>query len=122
MATTSPTDTPFPTSSVDTLGTGTNNGTTSGVASPRSNSDVLNRVVQGAHHAIDRIAESAAPHVERLEQGYSTASQSLHTRSDQMREVGDEWAESLRATVREHPLAAVATALAVGLLVAKITH
>ncbi len=88
----------------------------------RPPSDILNRVVQGAHHTIDRLAETAAPHVQRLEQGVTTASDTLHARADQARDVGDEWAESVRSTVRENPLAAVATALAVGLLIARITR
>jgi ElaB/YqjD/DUF883 family membrane-anchored ribosome-binding protein len=92
---------------------------------PRSttaHSDLLNRVVQGAHETIDRLADSAAPHVQRLQEGVATANDTLHARAGQMRETGDEWAESLRSTVRENPLAAVATALAVGLIVARLTR
>lgn len=83
--------------------------------------DLFSRIVRGAHEAVDRLAGSAAPHVQRLQEGMSTANDSLHTRSDDMRVMGDEWAESLRTTVREHPVAAVATALAVGVLVARLT-
>ena len=98
---------------------GTSGGSATGT---RAQSDVLSRVVQGAHSAIDKLADTVAPHVQRLEQGVGTASESLHLRADHAREVGDEWAESLRSTVRENPLAAVATALAVGLLVARLTR
>jgi len=84
--------------------------------------DLLNRVVEGAHHAIDRLADSAAPHVQRLQQGVNSASDTLHERAGQAREMGDEWAESLRCTVRENPLAAVATALVVGVLIARLTQ
>lgn len=77
--------------------------------------DMLARVVQGAHQTIDRLAESAAPHVHRLSEG-------LDSRSGQVREMSEEWTESLRTTVREHPLAAVATALAVGMLIARISR
>lgn len=94
-------------------------GTTSTGTRPQS--DVLNRVVQGAHSTIDKLAETAAPHVQRLEQSVTSASDTLHARAGQAREVSDEWAESLRTTVRENPLAAVATALAVGLLIARLT-
>ncbi|HLL13272.1 MAG TPA: hypothetical protein VK439_11340 [Rubrivivax sp.] len=98
-------------------------GTSAGsTTATRPQSDVLTRVVQGAHNAIDKLADTVAPHVQRLEQGVGTASESLHLRADHAREVGDEWAESLRSTVRENPLAAVATALAVGLLVARLTR
>lgn len=87
----------------------------------RSGTDMFARVVQGAHETVDRLAETAAPHVQRLTQGVGNASGSLHQRADQMREVSDEWAENLRDTVRENPLAALAAALAVGVIVARIT-
>lgn len=36
-------------------------------------------------------------------------------------EISDEWAETLRCTVRDHPLAALAVALAVGAVVARLS-
>jgi ElaB/YqjD/DUF883 family membrane-anchored ribosome-binding protein len=87
---------------------GADNSTTKG-------GDMLDRVVQGAHHTIDRLAETAAPHVQRLHEDVSS-------RAEHAKEVSDEWAESLRCTVRENPLAAVATALALGAIVARLTQ
>lgn len=112
----SPGETPFPTTPEAEAG--------ATMARPGNGhgSEVFERVVQGAHQAIDSLAETAAPHVQRLQQGFSSAGGTLHTRVDQAREVGDEWAESLRVTVRENPLAAVATALAVGVLIARLTR
>jgi ElaB/YqjD/DUF883 family membrane-anchored ribosome-binding protein len=80
---------------------------------------LIERIARSAHHTIDRLAESAAPHVNRLQEGLTGAGDTLHQRADQMREVGDEWAESLRCTVRENPLAAVGVALVVGVLIAR---
>ena len=129
MATTSSAENLFPSSSSATssIASGTSGGTTpdtGGTAqtATRGQSDMLNRVVQGAHQTIDKLAESAAPHLQRLEQGVSSASDTLHARADHAREVSDEWTESLRTTVRENPLATVAAALAVGWLVARITR
>lgn len=84
--------------------------------------ELLQRVVQGAHDTIDRLAERAAPHVSRLQEGVHDANERLHAKADALRETGDEWTESLRDTVREHPIAAVATALAVGMLIARLTR
>lgn len=84
--------------------------------------DLMSRVVQGAHQTIDRLAESAAPHVQRLSEGVSGTSERVHAQVDHLREVGDEWTESLRMTVREHPLAALGLALAAGMLIAKLTR
>lgn len=87
-------------------------GMSSGMGSVGGSTDrLMNRAVGGAHHTIDRIAEAVQPHA-----------QDLGMRAERMREAGDEWANSMRDTVRESPLAAVAVALAVGMLVARITR
>ena len=83
--------------------------------------DVMRRVVQGAHEAVDRIADKAIPAVERLRGSYNDAADSLKQRADQAVDLKDEWTESLRTAVREHPLAAIGTALALGVLLAKLT-
>jgi ElaB/YqjD/DUF883 family membrane-anchored ribosome-binding protein len=84
-------------------------------------SDMFARVVQGAHETVDRLAETAAPHVQRLQEGMSSAGDLLGSRSGEMREIGDAWADGLRSTVREHPLVAVAAAVALGVLIARAT-
>ena len=82
--------------------------------------DVMRRVVQGAHEAVDRIADKAIPAVERLRGSYSDAAESLRERADQAMDLKDEWTESLRSAIREHPIAAVGTALALGVLIARL--
>jgi len=81
--------------------------------------DLIGRIAQSAHETIDRLAESAAPHVNRLQE--SLSGDALHQRADEMRDLRDEWTESLRMTVRENPLAAVGVALAVGILIARLS-
>lgn len=66
--------------------------------------DTLDHAVQGAHKAIDRLADTAVPKVRHLAQ------------------TGDAWTASLRSTVREQPLMAVAAAFALGALVSRITR
>lgn len=115
MATTS-----FPSSSTPAGDSLPPDGVANAPGAPRA--ELLDRVVETAHQAIDRLADTAAPHVQRLQQGMASAGDALHQRADQAREMGDEWAESLRCTVRENPLAAVATALVVGVLIARLTQ
>lgn len=136
MATAAPrTPSPFPTSSADATNSmpATSSGSTkgsstaageAGESSPAGSTDkdLLARVVEGAHAGIDRLAESAAPHVHKLQESMSAASDSLHQRSAQARETGAAWGESLRCTVRERPLTAVATALAIGVLAARLSR
>jgi ElaB/YqjD/DUF883 family membrane-anchored ribosome-binding protein len=83
--------------------------------------DVLNRVVQGAHHAIDRMADTAGPAVQRVQDGVHAASDAISQRAGEARELGDEWTESLRTSVRDNPLTAIAAALAVGVLIARLS-
>lgn len=94
-------------------------GATQGESIPQAN-ELVDRVAQGAHDTIDRVAESAAPHLQRLQQGLSEANQTLHERADQARQRGGEWRDELRGTVRQHPVAAVAAALAVGALIGRV--
>ncbi len=89
---------------------------------PSSSGELMSRVVQGAHQTIDRLAGHAAPHVDRLEEKLVSADHALHERADQLRDVSEGVVRNLRDSVREHPLAAVGVALALGLLIARITR
>jgi ElaB/YqjD/DUF883 family membrane-anchored ribosome-binding protein len=59
---------------------------------------MLKTAVQGAHDTLDRLADRAAPAVQR------------------------EWVDVTRGSIRKHPLTAVAIALAVGAAVARMTR
>ncbi|MEY3252283.1 MAG: hypothetical protein RL227_1256 [Pseudomonadota bacterium] len=84
-------------------------------------SDLLARVVQGAHQTVDRLAETVAPHVQRMQESVGSAGDLLQSRRGDLREMSDEWADNVRDTVRENPLAAVAAAVAVGIVLAKLS-
>ena len=83
---------------------------------------LTDRIAQGAHHTIDRLAETAGPQIERVEGAIAGAAVHLKDQARHAREKGDEWANDLRETVRRNPLSAVAAAIAVGALVARITR
>ena len=85
-------------------------------------SEMMTRVVKGAHETIDRLVEGAAPPLEQLEHGLAQTGEVLHDKAEQWRATGDEWAETLRGSVREHPLAALAAALAVGVVIARLAR
>ena len=79
-------------------------------------------MAEGAHHTIDRLAETAAPHIERMEGALAGATEQLKDQARHLQEKGDEWVDDLRATVRRNPLSAVAVAMAIGALIARIRH
>jgi len=83
---------------------------------------LLKSAAQGAHDTIDRFADSAEPAVQRLGESVSAAGETLHAKSDQVRETRDEWVEGVRATVRSNPLVSVAAALALGAVFARFTR
>jgi ElaB/YqjD/DUF883 family membrane-anchored ribosome-binding protein len=83
---------------------------------------LLGRIVDGAHQTIDKLAERAGPRVEQLEHSVQDANHVLQQRAERARDVGDEWLESMRTSVREHPVAAIGVALAVGVLVARMSQ
>lgn len=75
--------------------------------------DMLKQAVQGAHDTIDHFADSAAPAVQLLGDSVAAAGEALHA---------DAWAESVRTTVRDNPLACVAAALALGVVIARLAR
>lgn len=93
---------------------------TSSYAGSTGRDETMSRVVQGAHQAVDRLAEKATPVVERLKGTLSGATQSLHSGTDQLSAMQEEWVETARTTVREHPIASVLTAVAAGVLLSKL--
>lgn len=101
----------------------TDNVTPSGGSGPTVHQQPLtDRLAQGAHHTIDRLVETAAPRIERMEEAFAETSEQLKVQAQHVREKGDEWANDLRATVRRNPLSAVAAAMAVGALIARVTR
>lgn len=122
------TESTFPTS--DAMG-GSSSGSAASMSSPSldgspatraaSGEDLVRRVAQGAHQTIDRLADSALPAVGKLQSGVEGMGERLHSGADHMRELGDEWTESMRTTVREHPVTSVLVALAAGMLIARLT-
>jgi ElaB/YqjD/DUF883 family membrane-anchored ribosome-binding protein len=124
-------ETPFPTSTTETEPSSHSDAAREAPAAarpdgamppgaPAQTEDVISRIAQSAHETIDRLVQSAAPHVNRLQENLS--GDALHQRADAMREMRDEWAESLRETIRENPLAAVGVALAAGVLIAQLSR
>lgn len=82
----------------------------------------MDRVVQSAHQAVDTLAAKAAPLVDRFSSSIDGASGQMHDRADQLTAMQEEWVESARTTVREHPLASLAAAVAVGMLISRLSR
>lgn len=83
---------------------------------------LVDRAAQGAHQTVDRLAQQAAPAVQKLQDQMDDAGEMLQERAEQMRDVGRQWREGLRSSVREHPLTTIAAALALGALIARLSR
>jgi ElaB/YqjD/DUF883 family membrane-anchored ribosome-binding protein len=83
---------------------------------------MLKNAVQGAHDTLDRLADRAAPAVQRMGDSVNSAEAALRAKTSQLRERGDEWVDGTRGSIRNHPLTAVAIAVAVGAVVARMTR
>jgi ElaB/YqjD/DUF883 family membrane-anchored ribosome-binding protein len=83
---------------------------------------MLNKATQGSHDTVDRLAASAKPVLHDLGESAAAAERKIRAKAEQLRETGNEWADSARTKVRDQPLTALATALAVGLLIARLVR
>ncbi|MFT3859554.1 MAG: hypothetical protein QM742_19315 [Aquabacterium sp.] len=83
--------------------------------------DTVDRATQSAHEAIDRMASKAGPALEQLQSAASTAAQTIQDKAVSFGEMEEAWLESARKTVREHPLAAIAVAVAAGMVISRLS-
>ena len=87
---------------------------------PPATVGLLRNAVQGAHATIDRLAETAAPAVRHLGESVAAAAETLDAKTGQLRNTRDEWVDGARNTVRANPLAAIAAAVTLGVLIARV--
>ena len=108
---------PSPFTTSDDLSTA---GATGQTATPGA--DLLERARQGLHETVDRLSDAASPAIEGFEDTVAEANEALQSGAHEARVTAEQWTESLRQFVRDKPIVAVATALAIGVLVARIAR
>ena len=84
--------------------------------SSAGNDGLVDRLMQGAHEAVDRVGSKAAPALEKLTESASAARQSLETKADKLATVQGEMLDSARTYVRDRPFTALAAAALIGAL------
>jgi len=104
-------ETPFPTAGKPGPATGKQQPgrDTSQTAAPQAD-DQIKRVTQRVHQAVDSASDRIASTVDGLQGGVSNAGQTR-----------DEWVESAREAIRQHPFAAIGTAVLIGLALRSVS-
>lgn len=105
-------DPAYSSNSASNPGTNASSGNgSSGRADGAAGSQRFERVVSGAHEAVDSAAESIAQ-----------AADALRDKANRLGEMEKEYAEACRASVREHPLSYLAGALLLGVLIGRLSR
>jgi len=106
----------MPSSNTDLPGAGLGAGLGTSAADTAANMEAaaerrFERVVSGAHVAVDSAAESVAQAADRL-----------RTQAQRFTDFEREFADAARGRVREHPLSAIAAALLLGVLIGRLAR
>lgn len=120
------TNNPFPTS--ESMA-GVNRGASGDTASPNASNEgssrdhgaeIVDRMAQSAHRAVDKMVERATPAVERVRSTFEGASARAYSQADHIAEVQDQWLTATRDCIRSHPIASVGAAVLGGMLLSRI--
>jgi ElaB/YqjD/DUF883 family membrane-anchored ribosome-binding protein len=84
-------------------------------------SSTAERIAEQANAGVSRLADTAHETMDRMSEFASHAASRLGSRGRDLVDMQGRAFESARSYVREHPVAAIGIALAVGLLVSKLT-
>ena len=99
-----PADTQFPTADKPAAGVQKPSDNSAAQAASPAADDLLKRMTQRAHDVVDSVSDRIASKVDGLQGGIAHAG-----------ETRDEWVESAREAIRQHPFAAIGTAVLIGL-------
>jgi ElaB/YqjD/DUF883 family membrane-anchored ribosome-binding protein len=80
---------------------------------------MVERAVNSAHQAVDRVAAKVNPAVERVRAAAAGSTDTLTAKLDDLETLRDEWTESARAYVRERPMTAIGVAVLAGFLLSR---
>ncbi|CAN5348575.1 hypothetical protein BH09PSE5_BH09PSE5_19090 [soil metagenome] len=83
---------------------------------------VVDRLAQTAHETIDRVAAKAGPAVEKIRSTATGAAGTIQQKATDFGAMEEQWMESARGVVRENPLAAIAVAVAAGMLLSRLAR
>lgn len=81
----------------------------------------VEKLTEQATAGFNRLSDSAQQTMGRVSQAASQAATRLSEKGRELYDMQDEYVETARSYVREHPIAAIGIAIAVGLLISRLT-
>lgn len=87
---------------------------------PAATSPRLDSAVRGVHETVDRVAAKVTPAIDHLVGSAHSVTDAAHQRVVRLNQTGNEWADSLRTTVRQRPLMSLVMAVVAGYLASRI--
>jgi ElaB/YqjD/DUF883 family membrane-anchored ribosome-binding protein len=81
----------------------------------------LGQLQQTAQQTVDRVSEAASQTADRVTEAASQAARQLSAHTDELWAMQERALDSTRTYVKAHPIAAVGIAVAIGLLLSKLT-
>ena len=80
---------------------------------------MVDRMARSAHSAVDRVSDGASSAVGRVRSGVTDTLSTVSDKAHGLALSREQWIDSCRQPVRDHPLAAVGVALAAGYMIAR---
>jgi len=86
---------------------------------PSVSGPMVERMARSAHSAVDRVADTASAAVGRVRSGVTETLSTVSDTVDGLSSSREQWVDSCRQSVRNHPLTAVGVGLAAGYVIAR---
>ena len=94
---------------------------TTGMQGSSQSGSTADKLSEQASAGLSRLSETAQQTVGRVSQAASQAATRLSDKGHELYEMRGEYIDTARTYVREHPMAAIGIAIAVGLLISRLT-
>lgn len=110
----------YPTSNDYATGSATAAGTGTATGIGATAGETLDRAMRDAQDTASRLGDRTAAATEHMKANLGQAGEALSAGLDDLNALQEEWMAGARAYIQEHPLVAVAGALAAGMLLARL--
>ena len=94
---------------------------TTGMQGSSQSQGTVDKLTEQASAGLSRLSDTAQQTMGRVSQAASQAASRLSEKGHEFYDMRGEYVESARSYVREHPIAAIGIAIAIGLVISRLT-